>query len=52
METKEDRKARQLKQWKQMIKELKLDVQKSYRMKVEHDAYYQTYDFKEDVLLA
>lgn len=40
LETKEARLARQLKQHKQMVKDLKESVAKSYHMKVQRDAFY------------
>jgi hypothetical protein len=48
-ETKEQRIERQARQHRQMVKEMKLDVEKSYKMKVLHDAYYKQHDFKETV---
>ena len=43
-ETKEERIARQAKQHRQLIKEMKLDVAAMYQRKVQHDAYYQNND--------
>ena len=51
-ESKEERQLRQTKQWRQMLRDIKQDVAKSYYLKVQHDAHYVEHRFKEEVVLS
>lgn len=44
MDSKQARQDRQLKVWKQLVKEMKESVAQSYYQKVQKDAYYQDND--------
>lgn len=43
METKEQRRERQNKNWRKLVKEMKEDVASMWVRKVQHDAYYIDY---------
>lgn len=46
-----EKQLQQLKKYRKLLRDLVKSATKSRQMKVQHDAYYQKIDFKEEVVL-